>query len=462
MRFPVSIACLILVARLAAQSPQAGPTVVPPVSVASPDQTSVLSRTGQFRVSGGNSTYRGAAAILAEEAKDEMLKLLGVQDDWKVPVAIVLHGKPGDVAPARTTVSRLWLVEGSAQLQLDKHLAAGLEPIAFKQAVTSMLVYERSLRSQPQIAEDVSMSVPTWLAIGIREASEWRMNRSNRAMYAALFRHGGVFKLEEIFAMDDERFEKADAATKVAFRVSAGSLVMALLGQPEGSEEFREFLGKVASYQGEMPMLLRAHFKGLNLSEHSLAKWWALQLANQGDLNPLTEVMGMAETEAALEKCLVLDLVKPGEGLRREGLGSWREIGKMTPDNRAASVKYAQAALTHLSYRCFPSYRPLLVRYQQLLYQIFTGHAGEWDAAFEQLRREREEMLSQANRGRDYLDWFEITRARQTSGAFDDFLRLKQEMKEQRQARRDGVSSYLDRMDEVFSRDPDEPSAGRR
>ena len=63
-------------------------------------------------------------------------------------------------------------------------------------------------------------------------------------------------------------------------------------------------------------------------------------------------------------------------------------------------------------------------------------------------------MLEKTERARDYLDWFEITRARDTSGAFDDYLNLKARLKDNPHQRKDPLSIYLDRMDKLFTRDP--------
>jgi hypothetical protein len=62
-------------------------------------------------------------------------------------------------------------------------------------------------------------------------------------------------------------------------------------------------------------------------------------------------------------------------------------------------------------------------------------------------------MVARSARARDYLDWFEITRARETSGAFDDYLRLKERLKSNPLRRKDKVSDYLDRMDRLFYRE---------
>ena len=61
-------------------------------------------------------------------------------------------------------------------------------------------------------------------------------------------------------------------------------------------------------------------------------------------------------------------------------------------------------------------------------------------------------MTAKAARARDYLDWFEITRAREASGEFDDYMRLKERLESNPHRRDDKLSQSLDRMDAIFSR----------
>jgi len=451
---PVTIALGCLGMMMSAWAQPVAEPVAEPVEL--PNDGVVISRTKQFRVSGGNPFGRGLCVIMAENAKEELLRLLEQPDAWKIPISIVLHGEPGDKAPATTMLTRLKIVDGVYRLQLDVHLAEGLQVEKFKRAVTEMLLYERALKVLPLMEKGMSLSVPPWLSVGMREAVAWRTQMSDRRLYAAMFKQDGAYKVEDLLGVGRAEFAKFDEASLVAFRVSAGSLVMALLEQPEGRKAFEKFLDDAASFEGEMALLLRRHFPELNLSPNSLAKWWALQLANQGGLNLLTEVMSIAETEEQLTKALQLQLPPPDETKpeepRRVGIEEWARLEGLDEKQRADAVKPAQAALVHLSYRCFPSFRPLLVEYQKQLIRLGQGDDKAVGQALAELSRAREIMRSKTERGRDYLDWFEITRARETSGAFDDYLKLKQQLNQRENDRKDGISLYLDRMDKLFDR----------
>jgi len=417
----------------------------------------IISRSMQFRILGGESLVRGTVALLAEQTKDELLWLTGEKDGWKVPISIRLHGKPGDPLPLRTVNMRLLEVDGQKALKMDLHLSRGIERERFKRAVTAALLYERTLLAGLDDTAGQPLLVPPWVTDGLREATAWRLNESDRRLYKALFRHGGLFKLDEMFAATDQAFEDMDGATRAAFRVSCGALVMALLEQPQGKEGFRAFLSEVAAYQGEIPGLLRRHFPELNLSETSLAKWWTLQLAAKGGLNPLTDIFSIQQTDAALVEALRLNFRSPDGIIQQKELGAWPEVSALNEQERIAAVRQAQDSLVRLSYRCFPSYRPLLVEYQLVLDSIAKSKTKDVAKRLADLETTRTTMISRATRARDYLDWFEITRARETSGAFDDYQRLKERLKENPHQRQDALSAYLDRMDRIFTRETKNP-----
>lgn len=437
---------------MAEDIPKAIQVAEPPKPDAPSGPDWVVSKTKQFRITGGDALLRGSVAIIAEQTKQELLRLTEEKDDWKIPVTVRMHGKVGDPLPPRTVSMRRNIIGGASELQIDTHLSRGLEHERFRRAVTAAMLYEKALKKDPNDEEETPLMVPPWLSDGLREATAWRMNQSDRKLYEALFKHGGLFKLNDLFATDEKLFEDMDAATRAAFRISSGALVMALLEQPQGKEGFRSFLTEVAAYEGEMPNLLRRHFPELNLSETSMEKWWHLQLANKGQ-NALTDILTIAETETLLAEGLRLNF-RTAEGIvQQKELSAWPELAALKEPERIAAVQPAEDALVRLSYRCFPSYRPVLAEYQLILASIAKNKTRDLPERLTKLDEVRKTMVSRAAHARDYLDWFEITRARETSGAFDDYMRLKDELKARPVRRNDGVSDYLDKMDKIFHRD---------
>lgn len=446
------LACFSSTIALAEEMPPAVKVVEAPSSTDPSALERVRSSSEQFTISGGDGAIRSIAAALAEEAKSELLRLTEEKEEWKVPIRLVLHGKKGDPAPPRSMAMAIHLTDTGYEVRLDLHLANGLQRDVYKSLITSALIYERSLRDRPREESDTPLTVPPWLVTGLEEATAWRLNQSDRKLYEALFKMGGYYKMDELFAVTTVNAEEMDAATRAAFRASSGALVMALLQQPQGKEGFRTFLTNVAAYEGEMPSLLRLHFPELNLSENSLAKWWALQMANIGGQNLLSDVLTIAQTESSLAEALKLNFRTTEGILESKDLSAWPEVVALPPQQRSATVTLAQEALVRLSYRCFPSYRPILSEYQLILNRVVKGETKEVAVALTALQERRETMSAKAVRARDYLIWFEMTRAQDISGDFDSFMRLHEKLKSTPRLRTDSISNYLDQMDAIFDR----------
>jgi hypothetical protein len=430
-----------------AAAPEAPDKVVPAAAV---ERTT--SRSGQFRVSGADGLVRGGVAATADDAKDELLALLGEKDGWKIPVGIVLHGQQGDALKPRSVAMRLVLRDTGCELTVDVHLSRGIELEAFKHTITAALLYERALRLRVPSEKEAAWSVPPWLVEGLREATAWRQGRCDRRLYQALFRNGGLYRPEDLFAVDEAGFEVLDGASRVAFTGTAGALVMALAEQPQGKDGFAAFLTEVAPFQGEMPLLLRRHFPELNLSQTSLAKWLSLKLADLATPTT-TDVMSLPETDAALTEALTLHYHDEANQPQRRPLEEWAQVAELKDPERAAAVRKAEEAVVRLSYRCFPSYRPLLYEYDIALRDLGRKRTSGLAAQLAALRVRRDEMLALCGRARDYLNWFEITLARDTSGMFEDYMRLKARLENRAQRRDDPLSVYLDRMDKIFARE---------
>jgi len=455
MRHAPSIALLMLVSSVACVV--AEDEGVPRAMPVAPMFTGlVTSESGQFRVRGGEPALRGSIAILAEQTRTEFLKLTGeTRAEPKTPVNIHLMEPPPESQPANAVATTITYNDHGYELRIMINTRQGLDMERFRGVVTSALIYERSLAGLAPGEVDTPLLVQPWLVEGLLEANRWRNDLSDRRLYEALFLSGGLFDPDEMFIMPESIFQSLDAASRAAFRVSSGAFVMALIEQPNGMAAFRKFLAEVARFSGEMPTLLRRHFPELNLSENSMAKWWALQLAQKSDAR-LTESLTILETEKALARALTFHF-RDGEGnLREESLDAWTDLLELDMVERGAAIRIAAEALVRLSYRCFPSYRPILSSYQDTLILIQQEKPPVDTIArrIGELEETRGNIIAKAGRARDYMDWFEITRARETSGAFDDYLRVKRQLRENpRLQRHDPLSSMLDRFDSIFHRE---------
>lgn len=454
--------------------PAAGRVVAPGGNVAAPVADGrAISRSGMFRVGGGDTAQRSSVALLLETTRDGFESLLRDRDqaaeklagekggfapaapksdDFKVPVEVALIGRVGDAPPPLRVAYDLRFTDDAHLLAIRVHLGRGVDTELLERAALTVLLYERALRGvKPGEIED-ALVVRPWLVEGLIEAGKWRDGRADRRIYEGVFRRGGGFTVDELFELPESGFQRLDGASRLSFRALSGALVMALLEQPEGRGAFRSFCGEAARFSGEMPVLLRKHFPELNLSERSLAKWWALTLAKLVEA-PLSEVLSIQETERALDEALRVHLRDAdGQPVNRP-IAEWRTVAALEAGERVEALRPAEDGLIRLSYRCFPSYRSLLADYQEILRELAVKAPDDLDPRLAGLAEQRRIRIDRALRARDYLDYFEISRARELSGEFDDYLRLKEELElRPRPARSDRISDCLDTLQKAYER----------
>lgn len=428
------------------EEPAEAPGIEPPT----------YSGSRQFLVFGGAPDLRGTVALQAESVRERFHRVLGITEApaVRLPIEIRLVGQPGDEPKKRPVAFELRYFSDKFLLRIHVDLARGIDRDLLERAILKALVCERTLRGRKPGGMDARMRVPVWLVEGLREADLWLSNRADRALYEGVFRQKSLFGTSELFEVDEETHRLLDGVSREAFRALSGAMVMALLEQPDGREAFIAFCDEVASYDGDLPILLRKHFPELNLSERSLAKWWALTMARLADV-PLTEVMNVAATDRALDEALLLHFRDP-EGInRRVGLDGWHELGELGEVERLLAIRPAQEAINRLSYRCFPSFRPLLKDYQDWLGDWAQGkRLKTLDERLVELDETRAIMRERAEQARHFLNWREIVEAGAVSGEFDDYLRFTRELqRSNRSPRTDPVTRYLDVIEKAYGGD---------
>jgi len=419
-----------------------------------PRDERVRSETGQFGVNGGDGPQRASIAIQADDMRRRFNALLAEPgDEVSVPIEILLHGRPGDPPRARPLAHELRYTADTYLLRIHVDLSRGIDRERMDGALIRGLLFQRALRGKEPGSVKTALKAPVWLVQGILEADAWRQGRGDRKLYEGVFRQGGQFTIDQLFSSGEEDFWRADGVSRAMFRAQSGAMVMALIEQPQGKVAFAGFCDEASLFEGEMPILLRTHFPELNLSEKSLAKWWALTLARLAEA-PITEVMNVMDTERALADALVLHF-RNEEGISMNVvLEQWDGPDPEESSLRYAAVRPAQDALNRLSYRCFPSYRALLSDYQLILMEwAREGRNDKMMMDLVELSELRARMLDRATRGRDFLDYMEISSATELSGSFEDYMRLKRELKERpRVVKEDSISRYLDTLETVYER----------
>ena len=405
-----------------------------------------------FIIAGSHLSVRGAIASSAEKTRSELNGLTGEKDrKIKLPIIIQLYGEEGDKEHKRSVVSKIDQVQGEYQLKIFIHLAKGVDRDLLRYHLMEMLLYERGLSSGQAVAEGEHVLVKPWLILGMLEAADIKRGEANRKIYQSDMPYFEIMPLQQVFDAHEMTFRALDGRRPLAFRAISGAMMNALLRQPDGRRSMGPYLDDVATFKGEDENLMRKHFPSMNKSRNSLGKWVDLEMAELGAAM-VTQVYSLLETEKRLESVLKLRYRDSERAAVSVGIDGYAEVLKLKPAERLDAVAGASAELERLSYRCFPSYRPLIGEYEMILRELVGGKDKGIQQRLTKMSDVRFRFQQAGKRTRDYLDWYYITRSDDVSGDFKQYRELSEALQRESVKPRsdDSIQLYLDSVQRIY------------
>lgn len=280
----------------------ARPATVPPTALSANKEIHSTSSSGQFIVHGRDLPLRSAFSSRCEEIHQELRQLLHDQQPWVLPVVVLLNsGESARKAEKAVTMTLSEVTHGGFHIQVTVNLRPDLRPTDFRAELVRALLAERVLRHQKGAAKRPSI-LPDWVFTGVMEALDYRRQARPSTLFAAIFKSGKIFGIEEIIEASPTQM---DALSKTIYRTSCCALVLALLDQPEGGARLNRFLASLSGDARPERQLLDQAFPSFTTSPASLNKWWALQLASLSRPG-MSEPLSPDATLAALEDAITL------------------------------------------------------------------------------------------------------------------------------------------------------------
>ncbi len=430
------------VAAAAADVPSARPT-------SAQQDAHVVSQSRMFSVSGGDALRMGAIASRADETFYHVCELLGLDKNWKYAVSIRLLGQPGDAPEPNPVRTRITIIGGEPNFQIRVYPGGGIDLNRLTNAIISMVLYERSLRNMNPNAYPDTMSLPDWLVTGVQQAILWKRGRADRRLYRNLFNRAEMLSPEEIIGTREPW--KLDAATRQVYEVSCGVLLMSLINQSGGQDSLRDLLADAATVEGTPKEIIARYFHELGVDDNMFSKWWALELAALS-AQRATEAMTPLETERQLAEALTV--LVPDEQAQQPRPMNVEDVYALTrlPDWQQL-LRGNVEQLMLLSQRCFPGYRFIINEYCRAIAELVNGATpDEVQNILGPLTELRREYVRASIRGRDYLDWYEITylgSGRQ--GSFDAYLDAMQLLRRRQTGRSTPISRYLEDIEQLYT-----------
>ncbi len=417
-------------------------------ATAEPDEH-VVSQSRMFSVSGGDALRMGAIATKADEIKSHVNKLLGMEADWKFGISIRLIGKATDPPRPNPIRTRISIIGHEPNLQIRIYPGGGIDVDKLSDAIITMLLYERALRGMRADALPESVNMPTWLVTGIQQAVLWKTGRADRRLYRNLFERAEMLSPEEIIAT--ENAWNLDATSRQVYEVSCGVLMMSLINRPGGLVQLREMVNDSIMAEGNPKEIIASHFYELGVDANMLNKWWALELAALS-LPRATEALTPMETENELVEALTVMYydeesatplpVNADDVYTLTAIPDWQKQMRPCVDR-----------LMELSHRCFPGYRPIITEYCRAIGELLNGASPDAvQNILLPLRELRSAYVATSIRGRDYLDWYEITHLGHANNAgFRHYLDAMRILRRESPGPDTHISRYLSDIETLHS-----------
>lgn len=415
----------------------------------------VVSQSGMFSVSGGDSLRMGAIATHADDVCKRLLNLLHLEGKHVYTVSIRLIGSAADSPQPSPIRTRIRIIDEQPNFQIRIYPGGGIDLARLDGAIITMVLYERALRELEPGAYPDTVSLPPWLVTGIIQAMQWRSGQVDRELYQKLFARAEMLPPESIIA--EEQPDKLDAASRQLYDVSCGVLMMSLLSREGGADQLKTLLAEAATAEGTPKEILAAHFHELGMDKDLLNKWWALQLADLA-LPRSQEALTPLETERQLSEALTVIYYDPEtETPRPIQLDNVYEL--LEQENWRDLVQPNVERLVALSSFCFPEYRPIIAEYCRVIAELMNGaDPDSVQSSLGPLQELRHAYLAAAIRGRDYLDWYEINYlGKENRRSFDTYLEAMRLLRREAPGPDTAMSRYLDDIEALYKQDADAP-----
>ena len=366
----------------------------------------VVSQSRMFSVSGGEALRMGAIASRADELRAQLIGMLGLGNDWRYSISIRLLGSYSDQPSPNPVRLHVRVIGQEPNFQIRIFCGGGIKLEKLDRAVIAMVLYEYALRDLTGDELPDVVSMPEWLVSGLYETILCRTGKADRRTYQTLAHRAEMPDPQKIVSTPSPG--KLDAASRRLYDVSCGLLISSLMKRPGGTDRVRELI-KAASLAEEGPYeLISKFFLELGVDDNLLSEWWALELAAYAA--PMAdELLTPMESDKALSAALTLHYFDPYTAkVRPISLDDAYAVSRLEDWQGQARTNVDQ--LLELSYRCFPGYQVIVTEYIRAIGELMQGSSpDEVQGILGPIRELRQAYMQTGIRGRDYLDWYEIT-----------------------------------------------------
>src|SRR5438874_2243345 len=396
-----------------------------------------VSPSRQFIIFGGNRILRSAVSDAAERVKSELLALLQSRDQWSVPILLNLQ-RPQANAPEVPPVLLNFSQTGAGlKIQLDLLLDRDFQSPVLQREVLRALLLELSYRALPSLpAGTPYVAPPDWLVDGMLTLD----NESPEIFEGLDSVASNPPALESFLA---QRPGLLDSQSRALYRACASALVRILLEHENGRAQLTRYIVDLPRASTDALSDLQAHFPWLGKEPGAIEKNWSEHIARVAHERRFA-LITFAATSEQLDECLRTKIAQDREKKNSLTLEETVRVSRPNIDIKAATELGQR--LTLLAARAHLLLRPVIVDYQLAAELVARNKRHGLTRRLAGSAALRQKIAARMSEVDDFMNWYEATQAKTTSGAFRDYLHAADSSEEVRR-RRDALSVYLDALE---------------
>jgi hypothetical protein len=411
------------------------------IVLASPQRSVSTSR--QFLVYGADLRLRGAICDLAERTKREVLRVIDQRDEWVTPIVVDTH-YPQANWPERPRAALIFSQTGfGLKLQLDLTIASDANQPEIRHELLRAILLEMLYRHKTDVRPGAAyVPPPDWLLVGIplqqAEIDAPRWADLLRAPVAAK----KVLPLVEVLR---QRYDQLDESGRSLYRAYSFALVQFLTGTPDARARLARFVADLPAASNDPMADLGRHFPALGNAKAAEKAWSSLVTALTAA--PSFQWVSAEEANRKLDEILVV-------GISTAGVDKKYQLEEFPKFIRSASAKVAlvrcSRELSILAARANSIYRPMICEYASIAMLLARDKTRGMAERLARLSASRRSISARIGEIEDYLNWFEVTKSREMSGAFDGYRKAAEAAAQPGPRRGDPISVYVDVLEAEF------------
>ncbi len=400
-----------------------------------------LSASRQFAFYSEDPILSAHLCARAESLKRGWLNVLGLSDQWRDPIIVLLETPADEGSKAPPIATQTLLFENQLRYQIrclppyneDAILLALMDALCREYA-------NRKLALRPPLPQ-AGANLPLWLVTGLAE-----MVAEKQAILLPVIQRSveGGRPLTLAVVAETAGLPENEAERQL-YRAHAWLLVESLLILPKGLHRCRQLLSEASPGMepAELFDKLYANDIGFDVERE---KWWALQLARKTVMR-VAQSLSAVESARQLDEILRLHLKPTGHAKPKEvNFADWGQYAEEPWFRGFCQDRYN--LLVTLRGRFHPFYYETAASYLEALNQLGKGRTGAFRSAARLAARQRVAADRQAHAFREYLDQAEQTYGSAAASQLPAYLEaIAKTEKPLSPKGSDPIRDYLDKFD---------------